>query len=151
MGGMASGPTFERALSNAMAGRAHPVRTARRALGNAMGQVDVWHGEKTLSDVVDSIEEMGVDSFITENKGVIDLSQIIIPKNKRKQGIGSDAMKKITDYADETKQTIKLTPSTDKNYHGPLQKVLKPENPKSLHILETLSRRLIWAKDFSKT
>jgi predicted GNAT family acetyltransferase len=69
--------------------------------------------KKTLSDVVDSIEEMGVDSFITENKGVIDLSQIIIPKNKRKQGIGSDAMKKITDYADETKQTIKLTPSTD--------------------------------------
>jgi hypothetical protein len=44
MGGMASGPTFERALSNAMAGKAHPVRTARRALGNAMGQVDAWHG-----------------------------------------------------------------------------------------------------------
>jgi hypothetical protein len=37
MGGMASGPTFERALENAMAGKAHPVRTARRALGNAMG------------------------------------------------------------------------------------------------------------------
>jgi hypothetical protein len=33
---------FERGL--AMAGKAHPVRTARRALGNAMGQVDVWHG-----------------------------------------------------------------------------------------------------------
>jgi hypothetical protein len=44
MGGMASGASFERGLENAMAGRAHPVRTARRALGNAMGQVDVWHG-----------------------------------------------------------------------------------------------------------
>jgi hypothetical protein len=43
MGGMASGPTFERALSNAMAGKGHPLN-ARRALGNAMGQVDVWHG-----------------------------------------------------------------------------------------------------------
>jgi hypothetical protein len=44
MGGMASGASFERGLENAMAGKAHPVRTARRALGNAMGQVDVWHG-----------------------------------------------------------------------------------------------------------
>jgi hypothetical protein len=38
MGGMASGASFERGLENAMAGRAHPVRTARRALGNAMGK-----------------------------------------------------------------------------------------------------------------
>jgi hypothetical protein len=38
MGGMASGASFERGLENAMAGKAHPVRTARRALGNAMGQ-----------------------------------------------------------------------------------------------------------------
>jgi hypothetical protein len=37
IGGMASGPTFERALSNAMAGKAHPVRTARRALVNQQG------------------------------------------------------------------------------------------------------------------
>jgi hypothetical protein len=44
MGGMASGASFERGLENAMAGKAHPVRTARKALGNAMGQVDVWHG-----------------------------------------------------------------------------------------------------------
>jgi hypothetical protein len=44
IGGMASGASFERGLENAMAGKAHPVRTARRALGNAMGQVDVWHG-----------------------------------------------------------------------------------------------------------
>jgi hypothetical protein len=38
IGGMASGASFERGLENAMAGKAHPVRTARRALGNAMGQ-----------------------------------------------------------------------------------------------------------------
>jgi hypothetical protein len=44
IGGMASGASFERGLENAMAGKAHPVRTAQRALGNAMGQVDVWHG-----------------------------------------------------------------------------------------------------------
>jgi hypothetical protein len=44
IGGMASGASFERGLENAMAGKAHPVRTAQKALGNAMGQVDVWHG-----------------------------------------------------------------------------------------------------------
>jgi hypothetical protein len=44
MGGMASGASFERGLENAMAGKAHPVRTAQKAFGNAMGQVDVWHG-----------------------------------------------------------------------------------------------------------
>jgi hypothetical protein len=51
IGGMASGPTFERALSNAMAGKAHPVRTARRALGNSMG---IFGGLKTkVSDKSD--------------------------------------------------------------------------------------------------
>jgi hypothetical protein len=57
MGGMASGPTFERALSNAMAGKGHPLN-ARRALGNAMGQVDVWHGSPHSFDRF-SMEKIG--------------------------------------------------------------------------------------------
>jgi hypothetical protein len=46
IGGMASGASFERGLENAMAGRAHPVRTAQRALGNAMGIVSIDTAKK---------------------------------------------------------------------------------------------------------
>jgi hypothetical protein len=78
LGGMASGPTFERALSNAMAGRAHPVRTAQKALGNAMGQVDVWHGSPHSFDrfSMDKIgtgeghQAFGYGLYFTDMKGV---------------------------------------------------------------------------------
>jgi hypothetical protein len=78
IGGMASGASFERGLENAMAGKAHPVRTAQRALGNAMGQVDVWHGSPHSFDrfSMDKIgtgeghQAFGHGLYFTDMKGV---------------------------------------------------------------------------------
>ena len=41
------------------------------------------------------------------------LSQIVIPKENRGNGIGSKVMDEILDYADNNNKTIFLTPSTD--------------------------------------
>ena len=45
--------------------------------------------------------------------GIIKLSKVRIAKDQQKQGLGSEAMKELTDYADITGQTIALTPSID--------------------------------------
>ena len=66
-----------------------------------------------IDEVRGRIKEAGADNFISEKNGVIKLSEIRVEKKNRGQGIGSKAMKILTDYADETGQKIVLTPSTD--------------------------------------
>lgn len=56
---------------------------------------------------------MGIHAFVSENKGIITLSKILVPKESRDQGFGTKAMQILVDYADETGQTIVLTPSAD--------------------------------------
>ena len=63
---------------------------------------------------VDSLwQGMGIHAFVSENKGIITLSKILVPKESRNQGFGTKAMQILVDYADETGQTIVLTPSAD--------------------------------------
>jgi predicted GNAT family N-acyltransferase len=38
------------------------------------------------------------------------LSQIVIPKNNRKQGVGTSVMNEVIKYADDHKLRIRLTP-----------------------------------------
>ena len=55
----------------------------------------------------------GIEHAIFEKDGVISLGRIQVPKGERGGGIGASAMSQLTSYADETKQRIELTPSTD--------------------------------------
>jgi GNAT superfamily N-acetyltransferase len=45
--------------------------------------------------------------------GTITLSKIIVPPDARNQGVGSQALQHLADYADTTGQRIVLTPSKD--------------------------------------
>jgi predicted GNAT family N-acyltransferase len=54
-----------------------------------------------------------IDLELWDNGDYLELGKIIIPKEKRKEGIGSEVMQKIVDYADEVGKDIRLTPSTD--------------------------------------
>lgn len=76
--------------------------------------------ERAINATKASLEEMrqgwksqGISNFVSEKNGVIRLSEIQIPKEKRKQGIGTGAMQELVGYADRTGQKIILTPSTD--------------------------------------
>lgn len=65
-----------------------------------------------LADVRQQWADMGIDNYISEKNGVIDLSQIIVQKAERGKGVGTKAMQAIIEYADRTGQRIELTPDT---------------------------------------
>ena len=74
---------------------------------------------------LDSIaQELGIELDIYESgKDILTLSKIIVPKELRGQGMGSTAMKKIIQHADQNNKTIALTPSAD--YGGNKNKLIK--------------------------
>jgi hypothetical protein len=66
-----------------------------------------------LANLKDEVNALGVSLQISERGGYIELSKIVVPAAIRNTGIGTSAMKLITEYADRTNQTITLTPSSD--------------------------------------
>lgn len=68
---------------------------------------------KTLAQVRAKMHELGIVESITEDGQTITLGRIIVPKASRGTGVGSLAMGYLTKYADDTRQRIVLTPSTD--------------------------------------
>ena len=71
----------------------------------------------TVKDVSNSLmnkyDGLELDLYDSKNTNVITLSKIVVPKNLRKSGIGSDVMAEITSFADEGGKTIALSPSVD--------------------------------------
>jgi predicted GNAT family N-acyltransferase len=66
-----------------------------------------------MSDFSNRWESRGVKNEIYElNNGHIELSKVIVPKEKRGQGIGSQFMEDLTNYADRNGKVIELTPDT---------------------------------------
>ncbi len=66
-----------------------------------------------IKQVAESIKGDGVKISLMEKNGIITVDKIIVPENKRGEGLGSSSMAKIIDYANSTGQTIALTPSVD--------------------------------------
>ena len=58
-------------------------------------------------------DKYGIDLDLYDNGKFLELSRIVIPKDKRGEGIGSEIMKQINDYADSKGLKIYLTPSKD--------------------------------------
>ena len=67
----------------------------------------------SVKDIENKWEEEGIKNDLFEKGNVITLSRIEIPKEKRGQGLGSQFIKELTDYADKAGKTVALTPSTD--------------------------------------
>ena len=72
----------------------------------------VGSGLKSLRSVW-SKAGVTLDAYESTTRPIITLSKIEVPKNQRGQGIGSKAMRDLSDYADETGNVIALSPSTD--------------------------------------
>jgi predicted GNAT family acetyltransferase len=68
-----------------------------------------------IKDVSLPYQNMGLKFDVHEypNKNEIYLSRIEVPKEQRGQGIGTQAMQDLINYANEKQQRITLTPSTD--------------------------------------
>ena len=77
--------------------------------------------EGTLDSIA---QELGIELDIYESgDNILTLSKIIVPEDLRGQGVGSTAMKKIIQHADQNNKTIALTPSAD--YGGDKKKLIK--------------------------
>lgn len=63
-----------------------------------------------LQDLEDKFD---IDLDLQDDGKSLTLSRIVIPKDKRGQGVGSKVMKLITQYADAQNKSIYLTPSKD--------------------------------------
>jgi GNAT superfamily N-acetyltransferase len=66
-----------------------------------------------LASVRAAWADLGIDNYISENAKEINLSQIVVPKTERNSGVGTKAMRMLTDYADAQGKRIVLTPSSD--------------------------------------
>jgi GNAT superfamily N-acetyltransferase len=59
--------------------------------------------------------DFGIKYYLCEYNDGIRLEELVVPKDKRKQGIGSLAMNCLIGYADNAQKRIVLSPSID---HG---------------------------------
>lgn len=107
--------TAKTATESVATGEFGPILTQFK--GDAQGGVNasMFSRAKTepLDDITRSLDEYGVSNNISERDGVITVSKIVVPKDQRSTGIGTDAMRRIVAYADRTGKHVALTPSAD--------------------------------------
>ena len=60
----------------------------------------------------------GVKLHLSDRKDSIHLHNIIVPKEKRRQGVGSAVMRDINDYADQHGKTVTLQTAVKDDFHG---------------------------------
>lgn len=90
------------------------MREASRRKPTGRGLAARFVRAQTGLDVIKAEwQESGIEAFVSERNGVINLSKIVVPKASRSAGAGTRAMQQLTDYADSTGQRIELTPSAD--------------------------------------
>ena len=65
----------------------------------------------SLSDIERKFGDVSLDVY--EKNGTINLSRIVVPKEMRNTGVGTQVMDDLVSYADATGQKIALTPSSD--------------------------------------
>ena len=61
-------------------------------------------------------DKYGIQLYMNENGDGITISKVIVPEDQQNQGIGSQVMQEIVDYADSRGMPIALTP--DDTYGG---------------------------------
>lgn len=69
--------------------------------------------KESVKGLSEKYEKEGIESDLFDGKRGIELSRIVVPKEKRGEGIGSKFMEELTGHADKMKKRIVLSPSTD--------------------------------------
>ena len=66
---------------------------------------------KSIDDLLAKYPDVKIDASV--NKNDLNLSRIVVPKDMRNQGIGTQIMSDLSEYADSIGKRITLTPSSD--------------------------------------
>ena len=75
-----------------------------------------------LKAILDKWRGYGVTLYVFEQIDKIILESIIIPKEIRKQGIGSQIMQELTNYSDKIGKRLELSPAQKGDFDGTTSK-----------------------------
>lgn len=67
----------------------------------------------SVRDIENKWRESGLKLDLEESQNKIILSRIVVPKNQRNQGIGTNVLNELVNYSDSVGKTLSLTPSDD--------------------------------------
>ena len=80
--------------------------------------------EEKIPELDSVAQELGIKlSIYSDPSGILTLSKIVVPEVLRGQGLGSIAMEKIVQYADDNDKIIALTP--DDAFGGSKARLIK--------------------------
>lgn len=84
---------------------------------NLVEQIDKFLSESVdfksfISQIKSDNPEIKLDVSWNADEKLAEISRIVVPKNARERGVGSQIMQQIVDFADENQITVALTPST---------------------------------------
>lgn len=92
-------------------------KSANEMAGDIINKIQEITGTKAdpLKDLSSHWEDQGVKNSVYESgpTGDIQLSQVIVPKDNRSKGVGTEFMNDLIAYADSNGKRITLTPSKD--------------------------------------
>ena len=108
---------------------AHSIATMAARIGMTPEEFHAAHGftvgdgeartgsqaleQSNLDGLRAHLDSLGVDHAISERADRLTVNKIVVPDGERGKGVGSGAMKAITDYADQHGKRVALSPSTD--------------------------------------
>jgi len=71
-----------------------------------------------LSAILNKWKSQGITLYVFENDNKIILDSLIVPKEQRKQGIGTQIMQELVNYSDSVKKRLELNPGQKDDYNG---------------------------------
>jgi len=81
-----------------------------------------WGGGDNVEGYLENkYKNLTIDIYQDDKRNVLTLSRIIVPKEMRGEGIGTNFMNDLTDMADKMKYKIILTPASD--YGGDIKRL----------------------------
>lgn len=72
----------------------------------------------TTKDIAKKWEQQGININIIEENNIIILDTLVIPLNRRKQGIGTQIMQELINYADQVEKRFELSPGQKGDFKG---------------------------------
>jgi len=98
-----------------------------------------------LEAILNKWRNQGITLYIFEQIDKIILDSIIVPKEKRKQGIGTQIMQEIVNYANTVGKRLELSPGQKDDYQGTTSKGRLVNFYKRFGLIENKGRN----KDFT--
>lgn len=110
-----------------------------------------WYKKAQNTNELDAIlnkwQSQGIILYVYENDNKITLDSLIVPKKIRKQGIGTEIMQELINYADKVNKRVELSPGQKDPSHGTTSKNRLIDFYKRFNFLQNKGRN----KDFTTT